>query len=248
MNGELAQLVCLATYGGRWLAAPDAEPPPDPQRGNSTFQYVSSVAFRGGASWPDVPAWLSGLRDRGARALWLYADAEPDGGDLPPHVAAAFGSGGRWGLVAGTESGQELWRAAWRHTGAESHAAGRAGRPWSVEYLGTDAQVAVPVPPLDGAETALRAALEEAETNAREIGEQQWAEWFADARVATEFRFHPDLVPPDFPAGRRRLAVMAERSFVFGGMGSWNDVAADQAVSARLYGAVLHAFAAAVNA
>ena len=239
MNGPFAQLVCLATYGRRWLAAPYAEWPPDPHLGNSTFRYVSSVRFRGGRLWNDVPSWLEGLRDRGAKALWLdvVTDRMPDG------IGFANGDAGTWALVAKTESGQERWHARWEHLQGA-----RDGRTWSVEYTGTGSNVAVPVPALDVAEATLRAALDESETAARDLGETGWAEWFAQARDANgAFRFHPDMVPPDFPDDRRRVAAMAEQAWVFGGMGSWNDAIGDAPVAHRLYGAILTAFAAAVN-
>ena len=175
MNAELAQLVCLATYGRRWLAAPYAEWPPDPHLGNTTFRHVSTVRFDGGGGWTDVPSWLEGLRDRGAKALWLAVDAQ-----WRESMPFLNGHGGTWGLVARTESGQELWRPLW-----EAGAPGaRDGRAFTVRYLGEGANVAVPAPPLDGAEAALVAALDESEAYAREVGAPEWAEWFARARAA----------------------------------------------------------------
>jgi hypothetical protein len=249
LNATLAQLVCLTTYGRRWLADPFAEWPPDLHLDNSTFRYVSQVQFSGGGFWRDVPSWLEGLRDRGAKALWLYVEQGPVPGaslPLPDSVAFVNGEGGTWGVLVRTESGQELWRAVWNLVDPDAP----NQRIWSVEYVGIGSNVAAPVPPLDGAEAALRAALDESEMTARELEQPFWAEWFAEARRADgSFRFHPDMVPADFAAERRRVAAMAEQAWPFGGMGSWNEViGGGHPVALRLYTAILLALAAAANA
>lgn len=230
MDGTLAQLVCLATYGTEWLARPHGDPP-DPHRGNSTFQYVATVTFAGPATWPDVPSWLTGLRDRGARALRLHRINDS------------------WVLVAETGSGQEAWRPNWSVTAP--HAWDK--RIWAVRYDAEGIAVDVRTPPVGATAAELRAAVEQAEAFARRAGATFWADWFARALAAEgTFRYHDDMVPPAFPAERRRLAAMAEQAFVFGGMGSWNDVVIEpeaeyRAVSDRLYAALLPAFVAAVN-
>jgi len=46
VNGELAQIICLATRGSTWLADASRAAPPALDRDNSTFQYVGSLQFR----------------------------------------------------------------------------------------------------------------------------------------------------------------------------------------------------------
>jgi hypothetical protein len=48
VNGELAQLICLASHGTVWLAGGSGQDPPTLDRDNSTFRYVGSVSFRFG--------------------------------------------------------------------------------------------------------------------------------------------------------------------------------------------------------
>jgi hypothetical protein len=62
------------------------------------------------------------------------------------------------------------------------------------------------------------------------------------------------LPPRGFSESARRLLATAARSWVFGGMGTWNDLTFDgseeeayEEVSAELYDAVLGAFVAAAN-
>ncbi len=63
------------------------------------------------------------------------------------------------------------------------------------------------------------------------------------------------MLPPWWPEGQRHLAAMAAQARVFGGTGSWNDLAfGDPGVDAEygevsrcLYAAVLAAFAASVD-
>jgi hypothetical protein len=105
-------------------------------------------------------------------------------------------------------------------------------------------------------------ALEDVEAFARGQRLDEWADWFADARRLGEAEdpqppYHPDMLPAlGFAKPARQLLAMATRAWVFGGMGSWNDLAFAtreqegeyNGVSAKLYSAVRGAFLAAVNA
>lgn len=69
--------------------------------------------------------------------------------------------------------------------------------------------------------------------------------------------YHPDMLPQTgYSVEARQLLAMATRSWVFGGMGSWNDVgfgdpdvqAEYEEITSRLYGAVVDAIRAATKA
>ena len=45
MNGELAALVTLATYGSDWLSGPVGGDAPELAESNSSFQYVNRLVF-----------------------------------------------------------------------------------------------------------------------------------------------------------------------------------------------------------
>lgn len=264
MNGELANVIALALHGSAWLARPSA-PTPDLERSNSTFQYVGRLQFepperrwRGPEPIRSTAAWLSWLRKSGATRIWLAVPATTHGA-LPPHVASAFANGGQWGLHT-TGRRASVWVPTWEV--GDRNAADK--RIWSVRFAGSkvDSSAAPSRPAIGATAEALKTALVEASHFARTNDLTSWADWFDDAVRRSEgdvpeIPYHPDMAPPTaVGAEALRLLAMAGKSWVFGGMGSWNDVwLEDQAarsrfdeVSGRLYKCMLDAFVAATNA
>ena len=112
-------------------------------------------------------------------------------------------------------------------------------------------------------------AAEALETALREIGEfaaaqsglAAWSETFAKAAEslganAPAAPYHPDILPPrGYSSRARQLLAAAVGAFVFGGMGSWNDLGfAERKLQERyerltkeLYAAVMGGLVAAVN-
>ena len=264
MNGELANVIALALHGSAWLARPSA-PPPDLERSNSAFQYVGRIQFepperrwRGTELIRSTGAWLSWLRKSGATRVWLALPATTHG-VLPAHIAAAFANGGQWGLLA-TGGRPSVWVPAWEVGDRNAP----DGRIWSVRFAGSwvDASAVPNKPAIDATAEALKIALVDASHFSRINDLTSWADWFDDAvqrweEDVPEIPYHADVAPRTaVSAEARRLLAMAGRSWVFGGMGSWNDVwLEDQStrsrfdeVSGRLYKCMLDAFVAATNA
>lgn len=72
---------------------------------------------------------------------------------------------------------------------------------------------------------ALVAALVAIRQFAAEHGLGHWVTWFTDALARPSvIRYHPDMLLGRYPDAARSLAARAAASWVFGGMGSWNDV------------------------
>lgn len=264
MNGELAQIMAIASHGSAWLHRPDTDPP-RLELESSTFRFVRSVSFvapggsavAGSQAVDGVAPWLLMLRDRGVERLRLIARSAD--GALPDPIAAAFAGGGGWGLVT-VGASPALWRAAW--TVGDRKAPDQ--RIWDVRYTG----VAIPPtaipsgPPVDVARQRLVEALAAAQAFARQQALDFWTDYFAKAldlqhAAQPEPPYHPDLLPArGYDDASRRLVAMAGQAWVFGGMGSWNDLAfptpADndryKQVTHELYDAVLDAAVAAVNA
>jgi len=101
----------------------------------------------------------------------------------------------------------------------------------------------------------------EVEDFARSNDTGHWSVWFAEARElllaeSPEIPYHPDLLPAGVDRSRQRLLAGATKAYVFGGMGSWNDMGfRDSAVQERygalsriLYESMMLAFDAATNA
>jgi hypothetical protein len=118
------------------------------------------------------------------------------------------------------------------------------------------------MPPFDEADRQLRKALEAAIGFTRKAEGDFGVTYFTDALALRDAR-QPEI--PDYPeflpelgcsAEARRLLACASKAWVFGGMGSWNDLGFDdpelkaeyERLTPRLFDAVLNAIAAAPNA
>jgi hypothetical protein len=269
MHGELAQVIALAAHGSLWLAGNPDDPAPPLEAGNSTFEYVRRVVFElhdsaagSSRSAADVEGWLNDARERGIERFWLSipdpGDVEVAGQPVPDRMLVAFAGAGQWSLL-GASGGRsaEVWRVSW--TLGDREAPDR--RIWDVTYHGESIEdERPPIPDIAAAKDRLLTALGNVEAFAREKKEVEgWTDVFADARrraaVDDQPPYFPDMLPPrGFSESARRLLATGARSWVFGGMGSWNDLTFQgkdeeeyERVSAELYAAVLGSFVAATN-
>jgi hypothetical protein len=232
--------------------------------GELSFVLLSNDPDRPVVEVNDVAGWLRQLRSREIERVWLAtADTQPvelDGKPVDERVLAAFAGGGGWGLLAAGQQLSEVWRGWWTVTdpNAPDH------RIWRVRYQGVrmDERLMPLRPSLDEASGELRAALLAAWEFALANDLPAWAGIFQHAiELGSSGALPPpqpdeDLLPASaYTTEGRRLVAMASRAWVFGGMGSWNDlVFDDDAVQAgyeetaeRLYRAVLHGLVAATN-
>jgi hypothetical protein len=222
-----------------------------------SFTYRSGRRGRPDIESRDVVGWLIQLRRRGIGRLRLQVPSSEEtyvaGQKVSQHIVAAFVNGGQWNIIALGSRHSELWRAFWTAgTRAEPH-----HRIWSVTYEGSELHARVPDPlPLDVAAVELRGALQDIRNFA--ASEQDWTSWvrrFDEALTpADEIPYHDDMLPGDWDRPARQLAAAAARSWVFGGMGSWNDIVPRpeiregyERVTRRLYSAVLSALSACVE-
>jgi hypothetical protein len=266
VNGELAQVIALITYGTPYLSGAEPEAP-ELFPSNSTFQYVSELAFKRGAVKSGLPGegealatstrtWFAKLRDAGVKGLELALVQIQH--ELPQHIAVAFAGSGGWAIQASSGKETELWRAKWSIK--DQHDPQK--RVWAVEYrvvAGRPAQTGFPS--VDEAAEQLEQALKDARTFAAKANLHSWGEWFDEAakflnQPAPVIPYHPDLLPPGFQILRpRQLLASACKAWVFGGMGSWNDLYFEDEslekdydpLTARLYQAVMDAFGAVTN-
>ena len=91
----------------------------------------------------------------------------------------------------------------------------------------------------------------------RRAGQPDWATQLDEAIDTDDDRppYQPDMMDPTFPREARRLIAKASRAWVFGGMGSWNDLGFEDEtkrtehaeISRLLFATVLQACLAAVN-
>ena len=264
MNTELADLVALVAHGSAWLAGATGTPPPDPLADTAAIRR--SLRFDDGAGGGVASArdWLVQLRDRGGRRLWLVVHEGRAPMGAPPRMMAGFANAGRSAVVVDLGAAAEVWTATWE-VGVKP-GPGRTAI-WDVVYSSTlvgPVGEELSAPEVGPAFERLQAALAAAEAFALSQDETwiaEWAEVFRaalDAGAADPSGGHYAGILPErgFSDQARRLVAMAGQAWVFGGMGSWNDVVVSEEpgrtrygeVSEELFQAVLHGIEAAANA
>jgi hypothetical protein len=199
--------------------------------------------------------WYAGLRELGAHSIWLVRRGDPEREDMPRHALVAFAGGGDWHLQVDYPGNSEVWSAAWHFVGKPG------GGHWNVTYAAVplDEVPRVEKHDLGDVGKQLGQALVEIEQLARANAEESWADVF---KAASDELGGPgqsrvsDMLPGEgYSNEAHRLLSAASRAWVFGGMGSWNDLyfSGEEAradynrLTARLYEAVVTAAIAATN-
>jgi hypothetical protein len=267
MNGELAQLIALTAYGNAFLhRAADVSV----MQGNSTFRFVESMSFlRERSLWGfgkrdmevarNTAGWFGDLHSRQAQRLWLVVFSVQHTYP-PPHIAVAFAGGSGSAIQADFPDNYELWMPRWEVGQRDDP----ESRIWKVTYKGLplDNSVIPSSHNLDATASDLLAAIVAAENFASRAGEdaRNWAEWFRKAAnlLASEKPLPPsDILPKaGYSLKARQIFASAAQAFVFGGMGSWNDLYYEDAtlageydrVTRLLYQSVMNALVVSANA
>jgi hypothetical protein len=269
MLGTTAQLVALCChFNGRARGA--AARPFFPA--NSTCQFCEYIHFarpeaRGSgesSSWVVVAQtpeeWLQQEAKPGRSAVIVRARGDDPG--ISDRMFAGFvGGAGRWLLALTADGTRDLWEASWE-VGNQS---ATDQRIWQVRYGLVAERVELALPQMQTVQ-ALSAQLAKALRAIATFAEERRLDGFAAcfrrairclsgddpfAEVA-----HKDLAPEgvlDLPA--QRLLAACQAAWVFGGMGSWNDLSFDGAdqtrydkVSEKLYTLLNEGICASANA
>ena len=259
MNGVLAQLVALTCHGNAFLANP-----PETRffPTNSTCQFCERVTFatmRTGffgksketevARDPD--SWFAQFKSRGALGFRLSRAPQNNPG-IPDRMSAAFvGGGGSWTLEVLLPRGEsEFWTARWEV--GDQQAADK--RIWRVTYVRVAVGKSQPFSARQLSECLreLEDSLKETRAFSATQNLDGFTKCFDDALDAIGTRgrnrhgHHQDLAPAGFLSEDAAILLDAcQTSWVFGGMGSWNDLGFDgdeqktyDRVSERLFQAV----------
>lgn len=240
MTGPIAQIVSLTCHAN---AVIHGQTPPQFFPTNSTCRFCEFIHFTGLRRTPtgemeevtfaDQPEkWLAFLRDGRAIAARLLRTPENRPG-FPDRTSAGFiGGGGRWTLELLFRSGQtDSWASRWDVGDRNA----LEQRVWRVKY-GLVARGPTKEDqrrPLRTVKTDFRASLEEIKSFADSHSQSNFARCFADAIRALDDPdldigydyHHRDLALPGqlFPEAASMLRA-AQCAWVFGGMGSWNDI------------------------
>ena len=267
MNGEIAQIVALTCHGN---AAFRREEIPRFFPSNSTCQFcdritfveIAKTLFRGQrerlvAQTPD--SWFQYLAKNGARGVRLWRSPNNEA-DIPDRMLAGFvGGGGTWTMEVLLPSGlSALWIARWEVWNQDAP----DNNIWRVTYghVGDTEWSAVPESDLPEISERLLAALRDI----RAFSEAQQCDGFTrcfdkgieSLTTSTRNGYHKDLAPEgSIPSVAAAILDACQSSWVFGGMGSWNDMGFDgenqieyERVSEQLFEAIADSLACAATA
>ncbi|HSR12433.1 MAG TPA: hypothetical protein VLS90_13415 [Thermodesulfobacteriota bacterium] len=262
MNGPVAQIVALTCHGNAFLRGHAAGPffP-----SNSTCQFCECVRFATperrilgkpketmAAESPD--AWFAELKSRDARGIRLFRTPENRPGFSDRILAGLAGGGGAWTAEVLLRGGRsEFWTARWEVQ--DRNAPDR--RIWRVTYVRVSEGKPYPAKPMELGEATRELA--QILKRVRAFSARMALDWFTksfdEALDTIETKgnpphgFHRDLAPPGFPSEEASALLDAcQKAWVFGGMGSWNDLGFTgddqkeyERVSERLFETVNHA-------
>lgn len=266
MQTTIAQSAALTIYGNASLRGEDigAFWP-----GGTVFGFCKTVTFLaladdGAASVPyaaDPLSWYARLRSEEVRGLRLHhlSGSNPD---LSDRMSVGFvGGGGTWLIETIGDRHARGWVGRWQVGNQQDP----ERRIWSVTYLrlpGAQRPARLPAANHERLIAELAALLHEAAAFADRNRLDGFAGCFrtgfkllqSDAPLGEVY--HSDLAPSGaVPLWGRQLLAVAQAAWVFGGMGSWNDLSFDgedqrvyEKLSDRLFDLLNQAILVATNA
>jgi hypothetical protein len=275
MTGIIAQIVSLASYGNEYLQSGIIPTHYFPD--NPSFKFCNTVDFREpGKQIPADPVaeratetimadnpvqWFDLLQKNGCKKIRLYFYSSADPGPAADHkLAEMVGGGGTWLIETLFDGFSDYWSNRWTVTQKENP----DDRIWSVNYGRTLVHQPISNLQVDiwQTHTLLAFALAEITGFALLKGLGEWAEIFqksiavlSSLSPGTGYYYQDFLVEKNYSLPARQNLFAASAAWVFGGMGSWNDLyfepEADnqkyEQVSAKLFAAINQAILATVN-
>ena len=267
MNGEIAQMIALTCHGNAALRGEQISPffP-----SNSTCQYcdcvkffeITKTLFRGQrerevAQTPD--SWFQYLVKNEASGIRLWRSPHNQT-DMPDRMLAGFvGGGGTWTMEVVLPSGfSALWIARWEVWNQDAP----NNKIWRATYghLGDKERSADAESDLSEISERLLAALRDIRT----FSEAQQCDGFTrcfDEAIESltsskQSGYHKDLAPEgSIPPVAVGMLDACQSGWVFGGMGSWNDMGFDgddqveyERVSEQLFEAIADSLSCAATA
>lgn len=238
MQGPIAQVIALTIYGNSIVQGYDADID-EFFPSNSTFMFCEYVRFvdiksNSETIYAENPvAWFKKLKEEGVFAFRLTYG--PSGNrDISDRMSVGFiGGGGRWLIETIGPDGSDFWEARWK-VGNQNHPEKLI---WHVTYTRTASREKTIIH--EGVENSrikneLSDTLVEISRFAREHHLNDFANAFDTGYAALHAEtpytdlYHKDIAPEDFldPEASQLLAA-SQAAWVFGGMGSWNDMGFD---------------------
>lgn len=270
MQGTIAQVVALVIHGNTYLSLPDTGAAFPESESTLTFcEFVRFVDLKGSMSGqsemllaPDPASWLRLQRSLGVYSLRMtYIPSDPPQNGIANFKFSGFvGGGGRWLVETIAPTGSDYWEARWQ-VGNQK----RSDRKiWRVTY----GRIARDQPTSAQEEIGLGALKQQLTDTLIEISafaRRHNLDYFAQAfesglsrlqqQIPGEGLYHKDLiVMSQLPLPAAQLLGAAQSAWVFGGMGSWNDLGFDrddqwiyEELSGRLYELINASIVASAN-
>ena len=234
MQGTILQILVLVTHGNMTLSG-NSVGEFYPQ--HTAFKFDEFVKFvdleRAGNSWKEKPfaetptEWLQKLKSQ--KCIGLRVERIPtDNKDISDRMSVAFiGGGGRWLIEALCPSGSDYWEAKWE-IGNRNHPEKKI---WQVTYgriAKNQKTILAAAVNIDDLSKSLEQTLQGAMAFSRKHKLDGFGKAFESGLSVLNAKAEPELygaaVKGQLPLKASRLLAAAQAAWVFGGMGSWNDL------------------------
>ncbi len=251
MQTELAQIISLTSYGNEFVKSQVIDEKYFP--GNTVFQYCNSVDFRDikksvlfSKSIESISAnnpieWFKLLQTEGCKKIRLYYQPAPKNEFGPEYMLAGFAGGaGTWLIETCFKGYSHFWQKQWKVT----HKGASDNKIWSVNYARileknpiTDQQKDI-----DDTKLKFRDTLEQLTGLCAENDLTHWMDIFGKAlrtlsssEPGTLYYHHDLIVNKNYSLEAQQLLFAAGNAWVFGGMGSWNDIGFSNETTQKIY-------------
>ena len=271
MQGELAQIISLTSYGSDFIKTGELVENYFPN--NTTFQFCNLVDFRDfkrkwfnsklaeTVSAENPVVWFHNLRSEGCTKIRLYYKSSTDKTFGPEYNLAGFAGGaGTWLIETIFEGYSYYWQKRWLVT--NKNAVDK--KIWAVSYARTVKKAITTNQQFDIAliTNQFTKVLTELIVFCSDQNLTYWRETFEKASnilsstIPNKEYYHHDLiVPKNYSLAAQQLLFSVGQSWVFGGMGSWNDMGFENKevnetylqLSQRLYELLLQGIIGATN-
>ena len=270
MTGTLAQLLSLISFGNEYIVKGKLENNYYPQ--NSVFKFDKQVNFKALKSsffrkdkeiiaGNDPHEWFQFLKRSDCRELKAFYQHSKHEKQYKDYKLAGFvDGGGQWFVEAIYNDYSDFWYAHWKVGNKEDP----EEKIWLVTYevVARKQQTKNVQFLLIESRKKLERILKEIELFARENNLISWTDCFANALKTLNSEepyqdsYYSDIIVlKNYSKEAIQLIFAASKAWVFGGMGSWNDIAFNEKekqkkyeqLSEELYESVITALLAGIN-
>jgi len=277
MNGPIAQVVAITSYGNAWLFC-NSEPFFSIE--NSTAKFCNEICFidwvksgwldkrfrgrkeyYGKAIASDFNSWINYLKRENVKRLYLHYVSSNNPKIIDRMTAGFVGGGGRWLIEAYKGNSSDFWEAKWEVKKKNEG----DNRIWRVTYARISRNSTVMINQHIGIHR-IKDELIKSIVDCRDFACKHeltgFQTCFENAKSCIEAEkydynniYHKDIIPiGNYSEESKRILFACQPAWVFGGMGSWNDMSFTheeqklyETISDRLFNALCNSIPCATN-